>query len=263
VDAFDNGPMSVDHFGAVAAQYARSRPTYPASLFDWLADASPGCQLAWDVGTGNGQAAVALAAHFERVLATDLSEAQLAEAPPHPSIAYHAAPAHLSGLPEHSAELVSVAQALHWFDLDAFYREVRRVLRPRGVIAAWTYGILHVEGEAVEACVSHFYRHVVGPYWPAERRHVESGYRELPFPFAPIACPEFEIRRAWTLGELLGYCRSWSAIARCRAATGCDPVVALEAELRPLWGDKEHCLRQVTWPISMLAGRIAATPTAR
>ncbi len=245
--------MNTDHFTAVAKQYVLSRPTYPPELFAWLAQASSGRDLVWDVGAGNGQASVALAAHFAKVSATDLSEAQIAQAMPHPRIEYRAAPADRSGLPDASADLVTVAQALHWFDLDAFYAEVRRVLKPGGLLAAWTYGVLHVEGEAVEARVSHFYHRVVGPYWPAERRHVESAYAELPFPFVEVASPAFAIRLSWTLDDLLGYCRSWSATSRCQSATGSDPVVALEAELTPVWGERTQ-RRQVTWPIAMRVG---------
>jgi len=194
-----------------------------------------------------------LASHFARVLATDLSQAQIEQATPHDRIEYRTAPADRSGLPDATADIVTVAQALHWFDLDTFYAEVRRVLKPGGVVAAWSYGVLHVEGEAIEERVSHFYHRVVGPYWPAERRHVESAYRELPFPFEEETSPAFAIRLSWTLDDLLGYCRSWSATSRCQTATGSDPVVALEAELGPVWGERNQ-RRLVTWPIAMRAG---------
>ena len=246
--------MSTDHFSAVARQYVQSRPTYPPELFDWLAQACTGHDLAWDVGAGNGQASVALAAHFAKVLATDLSGAQIAQAAPHERIEYRAAPADRSGLPDASADVVTIAQALHWFDCDPFYAEVRRVLKAGGLVAAWTYGVLHVEGEAVEERVSHFYHRVVGPYWPAERRHVENGYAELPFPFAAVTSPALAIRLTWTLDDLLGYCRSWSATSHCQRATGSDPVIALEAELAQVWGPREQ-RRLVTWPIAIRAGR--------
>lgn len=245
--------MTSDHFTSVAKQYAQSRPSYPPELFGWLAQTCAHWHLAWDVGAGNGQASVALAAYFDKVVATDLSEAQISQAVPHERIDYRAAPADRSGLADASADLVTIAQALHWFDLDAFYAEVRRVLKPGGLIAAWTYGILHVEGQEVEERVSRYYHRVVGPYWPAERRHVESAYTELPFPFATVASPAFAIRLSWTLDELLGYCRSWSATARCQAATGSDPVVALGAELAAVWGEREQH-REVIWPIALRAG---------
>ncbi|MDY0744570.1 class I SAM-dependent methyltransferase [Paucibacter sp. R3-3] len=246
--------MPADHFSSVAAQYAQSRPSYPEALFDWLASQCARRALAWDVGAGNGQASVALAARFERVLATDLSAEQIAQARPHERIEYRAASAERSGLPDGAADLVTVAQALHWFDLPPFYAEVHRVLAPGGLFAAWTYGILSVEGEAPDAIVSDFYHRIVGPYWPAGRRHVETGYAELAFDFRPLPSPPLAIVREWTLNELLGYVRSWSATARMQQATGVDPVLALAPRLAAAWGDP-GVRRTITWPISLRAGR--------
>lgn len=247
--------MADDHFSSVAQQYAQSRPTYPAELFDWLASCCAAHELAWDVGAGNGQASVALAGHFAHVLATDLSAEQIAQAEPHERIVYRAAPADRSGLDDRSADIVTVAQALHWFDLDPFYREVRRVLKPAGVFAAWCYGVLQVEGDAVDAAVQHFYGTVAGPYWPAGRRHVENGYAELAFPFAPLAAPPLWIRLEWDLAAFLGYVRSWSATARLRAQAGDAPLAAFERQLAGLWGDPA-APREVRWPITMRAGRL-------
>ncbi len=244
-----------DHFGAVAGSYADFRPGYPPELFAWLAAQCAGHELAWDCGAGSGQASVALAAHFARVHATDASADQVAHAEPHPCVEYRVAPAEQSGLPDRSADLVTVAQALHWFDLPAFYAEVRRALKPGGVIAAWTYGVHVTEGDDVNAVVRHFYEHVVGPCWPPERRHVENGYRELPFPFTRIAAPEFTMQVRWPLAQLLGYLGSWSATARYRKLNGSDPLPALRQQLLPLWGDPAQA-RSVSWPLSLLAGRL-------
>jgi len=246
--------MTTDHFSVVAAEYARSRPTYPDALFAWLAVTAPARALAWDVGAGSGQASVALAAHFDRVVATDLSAEQIGAAEPHPRIAYHVAPAEHSGFEAASVDLVAVAQALHWFDLAPFYAEVRRVAKPGGLVAAWTYGILAVEGQQVDRIVDRYYHVTAGPHWPAERRHVENGYAELEFPFTRVPAPAFAIERDWTLGQLLGYVRSWSATARLQRASGSDPVPALEAELAPAWGDPA-VRRRITWPITLHAGR--------
>lgn len=243
-----------DHFAPVAASYAGFRPTYPQKLFAWLAALVPQHELAWDCAAGSGQASVDLAAFFEHVVATDASQAQIDTAPPHPRIEYRVAPAEASGLAASSVDLITVAQALHWFDLTGFYDEVRRVLRPTGVLAVWTYGVLSVEGAPVDARVQHFYYNTVGPYWPAERAHVENGYRSLPFPFAEIAAPPFSMKASWTLAELLGYFRSWSATGRFITANGADPVVALETELVPLWGAPEQ-RREVIWPLSLRVGR--------
>lgn len=244
-----------DHFGAVAGSYADFRPGYPPELFAWLAAQCAGQELAWDCGAGSGQASVALAAHFARVHATDASADQVAHAEPHPCVEYRVAPAEQSGLPDRSADLVTVAQALHWFDLPAFYAEVRRALKPGGVIAAWTYGVHVTEGDDVNAVVRHFYEHVVGPCWPPERRHVENGYRELPFPFTRMAAPEFTMQVRWPLAQLLGYLGSWSATARYRKLNGSDPLPALRQQLLPLWGDPAQA-RSVSWPLSLLAGRL-------
>ncbi len=228
-----------DHFAKVAGAYAGFRPRYPAALYAWLAEIAPRRELAWDCACGSGQASLDLAAHFDHVVATDASAAQIAAAPACPNITFRVAPAESSGLPDASVDLVAVAQALHWFDFDRFYAEVRRVAKPGGLLAVWTYSTLSVEGEDVEARVEDFYRNIVGPYWPPERRHVESGYRTLPFPFDEIAAPEFTMQAGWNLPELLGYFRSWSSTGRFMAARGFDPVARLEEQVLPLWKDPD------------------------
>jgi len=243
-----------DHFAPVAPSYAVFRPSYPHALFEWLASLVSRHELAWDCAAGSGQASVDLAAHFECVVATDASPSQIDAASPHPRIKYRVATAESSGLLSESVDLITVAQALHWFDLPGFYAEVRRVLRPNGVLAVWTYGVLTVEGDGVDAIVVNFYHNTVGPYWPFERAHVENGYRSLPFPFTEIAAPPFAMEAFWTLPQLLGYIRSWSATGRFAAEHGRDPVVALEQQLPPLWGDLQQ-RRQVTWPLSLRVGR--------
>lgn len=247
-------PSFSDHFAPVSAHYARFRPTYPAALFAWLADAAPGRELAWDCAAGSGQASLDLARRFTRVIATDASRTQIDAAPPHPNVEYRVAPAEASGLPEAAADLIAVAQALHWFDLDRFYAEARRVLKPGGILAAWTYGAQTVDETRVDACVRTFYRETVGSHWPPERQHVESGYRTLPFPFREIPHPEFHMTANWTLPELLGYLRSWSATGRYLAARGTDPVDGLAMELLPLWGEPS-ARRRVIWPLSLRVGR--------
>jgi SAM-dependent methyltransferase len=243
-----------DHFASVAAHYVRSRPSYPPALFDWLAGQCEARDLAWDCGAGNGQASLELVRHFKRVLATDASASQIGEALPHPRIEYRVAPAEDSGLPDHCADLVVVAQALHWFDLDRFYGEVERVLKPGGLVAAWSYGVLEVEGKEANALVQRFYHDEVGPYWPPERRHVETAYRELAFPFQSVAAPAFAMSVSWDLEKLLGYFRSWSATAAYVKVHGTDPVAALAPGLRACWGEAEQP-RLVNWPLALLVGR--------
>jgi SAM-dependent methyltransferase len=246
--------MSADHFTPVAGQYAAFRPTYPAALFDWLASLTPQHALAWDCGAGNGQASAPLAQRYEQVLATDLSAAQLAAAPRLPNVEYRATPAEASGLAEHCADLVTVAQAMHWFDLPGFHAEVRRVLKPQGVIAVWGYNRLLLPDAAVQQAVDRFYEEKIGSYWPPERVHVENGYRDLTFPFARIATPHFALTQTWSREQLLGYLRSWSAVARFKAAHGYDPVDALAAEIAALWPQGKTL--QVEWPLFLHAGRV-------
>lgn len=243
-----------DHFSAVSTAYAKFRPTYPPELFSWLASLPAERAIAWDCAAGSGQASVGLAAHFGRVIATDASQAQVDAGVTHERVDYRVAPAEASGLPEHSVDLVTVAQALHWFDLDAFYNEVRRVLKPTGALAVWTYGILSIEGDDVDAIAQRFYRDVVGPYWPPERAIVEAGYRTLPFPFREVEPPPFAMTAQWSLPQLVGYFSSWSATARYIAMNGKDPTLELRAELLPLWGDPQRT-RTITWPLAVRAGR--------
>jgi ubiquinone/menaquinone biosynthesis C-methylase UbiE len=243
-----------DYFSAVAATYAQSRPRYHGDLFAWLATQCAHHDLAWDCGTGNGQAAVHLAQHFAHVVATDASAKQIAETEPHPQIAYCVAPAERSEIPDATADLVAVAQALHWFDFEAFYREARRVLKPGGLLAAWCYGTFRVDDIEIDRAIQRFYADTVGPYWPPERRHIETGYRDIPFPFEPVSSPPFFMRADWSLPELAGYLRSWSATGRYIASTGVDPVAVLENSLVPLWGDASKA-RRFEWPLSLRAGR--------
>ncbi|HUN94268.1 MAG TPA: class I SAM-dependent methyltransferase [Burkholderiaceae bacterium] len=245
-----------DHFRPVAREYALYRPSYPDALFAWLAGLSARTHLAWDCGAGSGQASAGLAGHFERVVATDISAAQLAQAPRLSAVEYRVAAAEASGLESDAVDLVTVAQALHWFDLPRFYAEVRRVLRPDGALAAWSYGVLRLDDPACDATLQTYYHDVVGPYWPAERRHVETGYRDLPFPFDRLAAPPFAMSVEWTLDDLVGYARTWSATARYRDQCGTDPVPALAASLAGAWGAPQS-RRRIEWPLTLLVGRLS------
>ena len=242
-----------DHFSDRAGAYARFRPTYPSALFEWLAAESPARSLAWDAGTGSGQAALGLASHFDEVVATDASPEQLAEARTSPRVQYRRGLEADSGLAPASAARVTAAQALHWFDLQAFYREVLRVLRPGGLLAVWCYG-LHRVGPEVDRVFDRFYSETVGPWWPAERAEVETGYRRLPFPFPELAAPEFSMAAALDMAGLLAYVGTWSAVRRKIAATGTDPILELAGELAPAWGDPA-APRLVRWPLAVRVGR--------
>jgi SAM-dependent methyltransferase len=245
-----------DHFSGVAGAYAEHRPRYPDRLFAWLAELAGRRELAWDCATGSGQAAVALANHFDRVIATDASEAQIAAAVAHPRVEYRVGPAESSGLAPDSADLVTVGQALHWFDRPPFYAEAQRVLRPNGVLAAWTYGFSTLGDPGADAALRRFYSETVGPYWPPERALVDAGYRTIDFPFEEIGLPEIAMEADWPLAAFLGYVGTWSAVTRFRAERGVDPVPQLAEALRPHWGDP-LARRLIRWPLAIRAGRRA------
>jgi SAM-dependent methyltransferase len=242
-----------DHFSRLAASYASFRPRYPGALFDYLAQTCRRHDFAWDCACGSGQATLDLAERFAAVLATDASAAQLVAAPAGANVHYRVAPAADSGLEAACVDIVTVAQALHWFDLAAFYAEVDRVLRSAGVLAVWTYGVLHVEGERIDRVMQEYYWETLKTYWPAERVLVESGYRTLPFVFAELDPPSFEMHEVWSLAELMGYVRSWSATGRYREVNAVDSAVALEESLAPIWGEPDE-RRRISWPLSVRIG---------
>ncbi|MGF1642779.1 MAG: class I SAM-dependent methyltransferase [Thiotrichales bacterium] len=243
----------LDHFSAVAADYASFRPTYPAELFAWLAELSPRQYRAWDCACGNGQASVGLSGHFQSVIATDASAAQIAAAPAHPRVEWRVATAEQSGLADDSVDLITVAQALHWFDLAAFYREATRVLRPNGVLAVWCYGVFSAGDAAVDRLLQTFYGETLAPFWPPERRIVERGYRDLAFPFTELAAPDLALRQSWSLPRLAGYLRSWSATARFVESRRRDPVAELESDLAQVWGASARLI-EFSWPLAFRVG---------
>jgi SAM-dependent methyltransferase len=249
-----------DHFSRLASSYARFRPTYPPQLAAHLAAMSPARSLALDVATGNGQAAVDLAQHFDLVLASDASARQLVEAAAHPRIRYLRHAAECLPVRAGSVDLVAVAQAAHWFDLDRFYAEARRVLRPDGVVALWTYGLFSIDTE-IDALVGRFYSATVGTFWPPERRYVEEEYRTLPFPLRDIPAPPFEMTADWSLEDVLSYLRTWSAVDRYRADRGEDPVLQIADTLRALWGTAGR--RRLRWPVHLRLGKFPAGPPVR
>lgn len=243
-----------DHFSATASEYARFRPRYPAALFEWLAGIVRQRRVVWDCATGNGQAAEALAGHFDTVVATDGSAAQLSAATPHPRVGYACALAERSCVRSASVDLVTVAQALHWFDLDAFYAEVQRVAVADGVIAVWSYGPIAVDAR-IDPVVDDLYHGTLGGWWPGERAHVDNGYRDLPFPFTRMETPLLGMRERWSLAALLGYIGTWSAVHRYRKAEGDDELRRFAGRLGDAWGDPRRT-RDVRWPLMVRAGRV-------
>lgn len=243
-----------DYFSAQSADYARYRPHYPSALFSYLASVAPAHDLAWDGATGNGQAAVPLAQYFKRVFATDISSAQLSRAPRHERVDYAVAPASASGLADDSVDLINVAQALHWFDLEAFYAEARRVIRSNGVLAVSSYDSATIDDPALSDIYSEFEWGTLGSFWPPRRGLVGEALRTLEFPFDELSPPPIALQAEWTLDELVGYARSWSATARYVAQTGQDPTLALRAQLEPRWGPSAT-RHLITWPFILRVGR--------
>lgn len=243
-----------DHFSGAAEGYAAHRPGYPAALADFLARAAPRRALAWDAGCGSGQISVPLAKRFDRVVATDASAEQLAKAPARARIEYRRATAEASGLADASVDLAVAAQAAHWFDLPAYYAEVRRVARAGAIVAQTVYNLVEVDA-AIDRAVRSFYASRLGPYWPPERRHVEADYATLPFPFERVWAPSLDMRATWTLAHFIGYMRSWSGVVTMEKALGREPIEALRRELAPLWGP-DGASREVRWPLTLRVGRV-------
>lgn len=241
-------------FGRGAAAYARFRPRYPRDLFAFLAEVAPARRRAWDCATGNGQAAVALAEFFTEVIASDASAEQIAQAVPRANVRYLAAAADTLDVESGSVDLVTVAQALHWLDLSSFYEEVRRVARPGGVIAAWSYYHIRID-ERVDPIVDRLMHETLGPYWPVGRELAQQRYETIAFPFSEIRAPEFTMRAEWSLDDLLGYVGTWSAVPRFRDAGQGDPVTAVRSELEGAWGRPDE-QRDVQWPLYLRVGYV-------
>lgn len=248
----------IDRFSGHANLYAQYRIDYPPELYDFiLAFATESLQpstgrRAWDCATGNGQVAGALADLGFLVEATDISEKQLLLAVKKPAIHYQVSPAEQTPFADHTFDLITVAQALHWFDVDAFHREVRRVARPGAVIAEWGYGLAQL-GPTLDPLLIDFYRNRVGPYWDPQRAHIDNQYAGLPFPFAPAQQRDFTVRRVWPLSRFLNYLQTWSAVRQYIHENDEDPVIELGERLNPIWGDQE---RELQFPVFLRIGRV-------
>jgi ubiquinone/menaquinone biosynthesis C-methylase UbiE len=265
-----------DLFSAQSKQYARSRPTYPLPLFEFIVGLVDERNLAWDCATGNGQAAIVVADYFKQVVASDISARQLENAQQKSNITYRIFRAEDTPFEDNSVDLITIAQALHWFDFDRFYNEASRVLRKRkdgqtgsasssrsrgiggGIIAAWAYG-LHTVSPDVDKVTHHLYEDILGDkYWPAERKYVEDRYETIPFPFEQIPAPEFQIQLSWNLSELVNYFRSWSSTQKFIEKNKYDPVSEIYESLEYAWGgrNKVREKRKVTWPLYLKVGMI-------
>jgi SAM-dependent methyltransferase len=234
--------------------YARFRPEYPLELARFLAETAPARDRAVDVGCGNGQLTAQLAAHFDEVIGLDPSADQIANASARERVRYIRAPAENIPQPDRSAGLITAAQAAHWFDLPAFYAEARRIAAEGAVIALISYGVLQLHG-CLQDRFSRFYYDEIGPYWPAERKLVDSGYRHIRFPFRECEAPEMAIHRTWELSEFLGYLSTWSAVQRANDAGREDILIDFARDISLLWGGLKK-KQPVSWPINMRVGII-------
>ena len=243
--------MGKDRFSDQAKHYANFRPTYPQDWYNWLLQQVPSRAIAWDVGTGNGQVARILAQQFDHVWATDLSQKQLDQAPTLPNIEYRQALAHEFPGSDHSCDLITVAQALHWFDLDQFYPTVAKALSPNGILAVWGYGLPHLMDPPLQHAFIHWYKNVLGPHWDAERKHVEDHYQNLPFPYPLILGPNFSLAYTWTLEQWFGYLQSWSGVRNFIKSSGEDPI----DQLRGLFPKSPNTAITVSFPIFYHVGK--------
>jgi len=242
-----------DHFSGHSNQYAQHRPHYPDEIYGYLASIAPGRSLAWDCGTGNGQAAIGLAKHFDRVHATDASAGQISMAYPHEKVEYYVEPAEHVSLNDSSVDLVTVAVAIHWFNFDEFYREVKRVLKPNGILAAWTYSLTEISPE-IDVLVQHYYGEILNGYWPERIHYLEEKYETLPFPLEEITPPPFVMEVNWNLAQMAGFLDSWSATQRYKAQKGQHPLELIWDKLLAAWGDEKET-RLVRWPLHFRIGR--------
>ena len=242
-----------DHFSKQADSYQAFRPGYPITLFEYFASITASHHLAWDCATGSGQAALALTYFYDHIVATDASEAQMRNTTQHEKIDYIIATAENSNIKSNSVDLITIAQALHWFDTDAFFTEAKRVLKNNGIIAAWTYNLLRLDPE-IDDIIDHFDKNVIDQYWPEERKLVDEGYASIKFPFEKIETPEFKMTTHWSLAHMLGYLGTWSAVQRYKQENNQDPLNIISGELSSAWGNSE-IKKEIIWPLTLIAGR--------
>ena len=242
-----------DIFSANSANYAAFRPESPQAVYDFLYPHVKRFDTAWDCGTGNGQVAIKLSERFTNVYGTDISADQLSHARRADNILYKLERAEATSIPDDSIDLVTIAQAIHWFDFDQFYNEVRRVSRPDGLIAAWTYSLFRLT-PAINEVIDHFYTDITGPYWDKERKLVDDGYSTIPFPFDEIKAPEINIVKQFTIDQLAGFLRTWSGVKHYVDREHSDPLLIIMDDLRKAWGPEEH--HEIKWPVHVRCGRI-------
>ena len=244
--------MSKDLFSTQAEDYAKYRPAYPKELFDHILQFVAEKNTAWDCATGNGQAAIMLAPHFKKVIATDISEKQLSLARQNANIQYQISIAEQTNFPGNSFDLITVAQAYHWLKLETFEKEVKRVAKKDAVIAVLGYNLFTTNDNAVDALIKHFYTNIVGQYWDKERKYVDEKYNTVPFNFSPLPTKDFFIRTEWSKNDFVGYLNSWSSVQHFIDDKKYNPVDDIINELDLLWKD----VKAVSFPVFLKLGRV-------
>ncbi|MEP6725526.1 MAG: class I SAM-dependent methyltransferase [Bacteroidota bacterium] len=247
--------MTKDLFSIQAADYARYRPSYPAELIAYVISFVQEKKLAWDCATGNGQAAVLLAPYFKQVIGTDTSEKQLALAIAAENINYQPAKAEQTPFADNSFDLITVAQAYHWFQFNDFEKEAKRVAKPGGIIAIWGYNIPACDNETINGITRQFYTIIVGPYWDAERKYIDESYKTVPFNFAELPSNEFSIHVRWNKEDLTGYLNSWSSVQHFIKAKGYNPVNEMATQLTAAWPPGKNEIEFI-FPVFLRIGKI-------
>lgn len=240
-----------DNFSSHSSDYARYRPTFPGEIFELTAKLVPGKSRAWDCGTGNGQVAGELAEIFREVKATDISDNQLQNAVNKPNITYSVQPAEKTVFPNHHFNLITVGQAVHWFNFNSFYKEVKRCSKPGGIILILGYGLLKGNKETTRI-IKTFYKEIMGPYWDPERKYLDAEYKTIPFPFTELNLPKFEQKVNWDFEHLIGYLKTWSGVNHYREKEGRDPVDLITSDLKRAFGEKG----KIVFPTLIKIGRV-------
>ena len=238
-----------DHFSNHAADYSQYRPTYPLELFEYLASISLNQDKAWDCATGNGQSAILLANHFSEVIASDASQQQLDNATQAKGVTYRLAKAEDSGIESNSIDLITVAQAFHWFDQSAFIKEVDRVLKKQGILAIWTYNLTKIQ-DNIDSISDNLCNKTLDEYWSFDRSKVIDGYKSIELPFDIVDVPDFEMETQWNFSQFIGYLCTWSALKKYEQLNGINPIEKIHDQILEAWGDPEEYLT-VKWPLSL------------
>ncbi len=241
--------MFKDYFSDSSAQYGQYRPQYPKGLFQYLASISPSGEKAWDCACGTGQSALGLKEYFKEVIATDASENQIIKAIKKPGITYQISPAEKTQIANEEIDIITVAQALHWFDIESFFKEADRVLKKNGILAIWTYNLLEIN-ETIDNIISELYNKTLRHYWPLERKMVENGYKEITFPFTSMSSPSFKMQAEWNLIQLIGYLETWSALKKYKKENQSNELTDIFAKIHKFWGNPDD-KKKITWPLTV------------